>query len=143
MLGHRHSLGHPGTNKIRPVTPPADAAQIALFAPYCGGLPQEQALLNVLPFFDRGFLEGRRQLEGGQSHAYRLSWDPVRAPLNPCRCDLSFPDEPSLRYSFEVPAHQLVQWLMECPLEAEAIDLPEQCWRWILLEQDPLVSDAG
>lgn len=121
---------------------PNDAAQIALFAPYCGGLPQEQALLNVLPLLSQGHLDGQRQLEGGQSHAFRLSWDPVRAPLSSCRCDLSFPDEPSLRYGFEVPAHQLVQWLMECPKQGECIDLPDRCWHWILLEQVPLVSDA-
>lgn len=118
---------------------PADAAQIALFAPYCGGVPQEQALLKVLPLLREGRLTGQRQLEGGQSHAFRLSWDPVRAPLSACRCDLSFPEEPSLRYSFQVPAHQLVKWLMDCSMEAEAIDLPEPCWQWILLEQDPLL----
>ena len=122
---------------------PAEAAQIALFAPYCGGLPQEQALLKVLPLLHQGLLEGHRQLEGGKGHAFRLSWEPVRAPLTACRCDLSFPNDSSLRYSFEVPAHQLVQWLMECSPEANTIDLPERCWQWILLEQDPLVSDAG
>ena len=130
-------------SKIRPLITPADAAQIALFAPYCGGLPQEQALLKVLPLLHQGLLEGHRQLAGGKAHAFRLSWDPVRAPLSACHCELSFPNEPSLRYSFEVPAHQLVQWLMECPMEVDTVDLPERCWHWILLEQDPLVSDAG
>lgn len=120
----------------RPVGSPAEAAQIALFAPYCGGLQQEEALRRILPQLKLGRFEGRRALDGGGSHAYALTWSSVRAPLTPCTCELTFPDSGGLHYSFVMPAHQLATWLMQLDPAAAPQDLPDPFWHWLLLEHE-------
>ncbi|MEB3158664.1 MAG: transglycosylase [Synechococcus sp.] len=117
---------------------PADAALIALFAPYCGGLEQEQALLRVLPVLAQGTFQGCRVLSADSKHDYVLSWSSVRAPLSPCRCDLNISAEPALHFCFEVQSHQLASWLMDVDSRDERQDLPDHFWSWLLLEQDPL-----
>ena len=139
-VGHPTSLGHPEEKHARPLISPADVAQLALFAPYCGGLQNEQALRQVLPLLSRGRLEGARSLGEGKGHAFLLCWEPVRAPLTPAHCTLSFPGEASLHYTFDVPGHQLVEWLMHAEAGASVADLPDRFWQWLLLEQTPTGS---
>ena len=120
----------------QPVGGPAEAAQIALFAPYCGGLQQEDALRRTLPQLHRGRLEGSRALDAGHGHAFVLTWGSVRAPLTPCRCELTFPDSAGLHYGFVMPAHQLATFLMQVNPAAGVQDLPDAFWQWLLLEHD-------
>ena len=137
-------LGASLKKDARPVSSPADAAQIALFAPYCGGLQQESVLLRVLPVFAQGLLEGQRPLAGGECRSFVLRWTVVRAPLMPCSCRLEFPECADVVYGFELPAHQLISWLMQVDPEAPGPDLPDGFWQWLLLENDPIEpSGAG
>ena len=43
-----------------------------------------------------------------------------------------------MKYSFELPCHQLVQWLMD----REGEQLPVSFWQWLLLGQPPLTTEA-
>lgn len=115
---------------------PAEAAQIALFAPYCGGLQQEEALRRILPQLNLGRFEGCRALDAGDSHAFVLTWSSVRAPLTPCRCELTFPDSAGLHYSFVMPAHELATLLIQVNSAAAVPDFSDAFWQWLLLEHD-------
>ena len=84
----------------------------------------------------RGRFEGSRALDAGHGHAFVLTWGSVRAPLTPCRCELTFPDSAGLHYGFVMPAHQLATFLMQVNPAAGVQDLPDAFWQWLLLEHD-------
>jgi hypothetical protein len=122
--------------EVLPVFLNVDPALSALFALYCGGVNRAACLAMALDLLPALRLNGRRLLRPAGSHPFQLSWQPVEAPQEQVACDLSFPATPGLNYSFSVPAHQLVSWLMDL-LEAQDLrgedDLPESFWRWLLL----------
>ena len=93
--------------------PETVAPLVPLFAPYCGGLGRLMALESVLAVLLEGDWAGKRLLQGGRSHMLRLSWSGETAPQEILHCDLTFPDLPEVKYSFDLPCHQLVQWLMD------------------------------
>ena len=113
---------------------PSGEAQLALFAPYCGGLRREQALRDALDHLPLGQFEGERACLNAQPHRFVLSWSPATAPLQTCRCELLLKEQPQQRYAFECPAHQLLDWLMQA-LEAGRRDLPDSFWQWLFLER--------
>ena len=110
--GPSHQLGPSLRKHARSVSTPADAAQIALFAPYCGGVQQEAALMRVLPLFAEGELRGHRPLAGGAFRPFALRWSVVGAPLSLCSCHVEIAEGPALVYRFELPAHQLMTCLL-------------------------------
>ena len=101
---------------------------VPLFAPYCGGVRRQQDLIRALQVLATGLLQGRRALNDGGGHGYELQWTGVPAPLETLSCQLRFPDLPAIQYSFRIPCHQLVQWLMEAP----GVGLPDSFWPWLL-----------
>lgn len=110
-------------------------AQLALFAPYCGGLEMESSLREALFLLPSGEHVGERTLVGAPAHRFSLRWDPVQAPLELTRCVLQFENHPEVDYRFECPAHHLLNWLMEGPLQGRGTDLPDSFWQWLLLKR--------
>jgi len=106
-------------------------ALVPLFAPYCGGVERQQDLATALSLHSQGGLRGVRPLEDGSSHVFELIWSGERAPQDPASCQLSFPTMPAIRYSFQVPCHQLIRWLMD----GRSQELPEEFWPWLLEER--------
>lgn len=107
------------------------AALRPLFAAYCGLDPLllDAALQRLLA----GRFQGHRPLRGAQGHDYELRWSGELAPLEALQCELIFPQQPSLRYAFALPAHQLLG-LLAAPEVAQATpDLPAVFWRWLIL----------
>ena len=92
----------------------SDAAQLVLFAPYCGGVSREQDLSAALQILGRGALQGRRPVAGSDGHPYELRWNGVAAPMERLDCQLRFPGHPEGDFDFAVTTHQLVVWLMDC-----------------------------
>ena len=115
---------------------PSGDAQLALFAPYCGGRRRASDLRRALQWLPNGQLQGERQLSNAGAHRFSLSWSPVRSPLETTHCELGLLDAGQTPYSFDCPAHRLVQWLMDVETSA-AHDLPDGFWRWLLLERNP------
>ena len=69
----------------------SDAAQLVLFAPYCGGVSREQDLASALQILRRGELEGRRPVAGMDGYPYELRWNGVAAPLERLDANSVFP----------------------------------------------------
>lgn len=113
----------------------SEEAQLALFAPYCGGREAEASLRQALVMLPSCRHEGERMLVDGPAHRFLLSWDSVQAPLELCHCLLQFERRPADDYRFECPAHQLLSWLMEGPVQGVGSDLPDSFWEWLLLER--------
>ena len=118
--------------------PDSVAPLVPLFAPYCWVLGRQLPLEGALAILLAGDWTGKRLLQGGRSHMLRLSWSGETAPQEILHCDLIFPDLPEVQYSFELPCHQLVQWLMD----REGEQLPASFWQWLLLGQPPLATEA-
>lgn len=111
---------------------------VPLFAPYCGGVTQRLLLESAVGQLLTGEWQGERRLEGGGSRVFVLRWHGEPAPLETLRCELQFPDLPSVHYEFTLPAYRLVSWLMQ-RLDRQ---LPVSFWRWLLLGELPRSSDA-
>jgi hypothetical protein len=78
-----------------------------------------------------------------------LQWQPGVAPLEPAQVQLAVEgvglDQPVL-YSFELPTHRLLHWLMAWQAAGGAAgqpaDLPEAFWQWLILGIDPHALQA-
>lgn len=119
----------------------SDAARVAFYAPYCGGLEREDDLRKALGLLERGSLEGSRVVTGRADHVFELRWSPAKAPLEPLTCQLTFPAQPALGYEFELATQQLVVWLMERG-DAGMTDLPDGFWHWLLIGAEPIADHA-
>lgn len=115
----------------------AVAPLVPLFAPYCGGLVHQASLEEALAILLAGEWSGQRLLQGGRSHPLRLTWSGETAPQEVIHCDLAFPALPQVAYAFDLPCHQLVQWLMA----RDGEELPASFWQWLLLGQPPLATE--
>ena len=121
----------------------SDAAQLVLFAPYCGGISREQDLSSALQILGHGEWQGRRPVAGRDGYAYQLSWNGVAAPMERLDCRLRFPGHPEGDVDFAVTTHQLVAWLMDrSPLQSSESDLPDGFWHWLLLERGDAPEQA-
>ncbi|MGB7564040.1 MAG: type IV pilus biogenesis protein EbsA [Prochlorococcaceae cyanobacterium] len=117
-----------------------DAAQVALYAPYCSGVSREEVLHMALHLLDAGRVTGQRMLKFGTPHVFELRWQAGTSPQERSSCQLSFPQLPEVLYGFSVPTHQLVLWLMDLIQKRDGgaeSDLPENFWRWLLVGEIP------
>lgn len=118
-------------------------AHVALYAPYCQGLTRQHELEQALDLLGRGVLEGQRPLRPSGSRPFQLQWQAGVSPLDPARVSLRIavaPGDPGVDYTFEVPTHRLVLWLMDAQAAAAsgaALDLPESFWVWLILGLPP------
>lgn len=130
-------------------TPNHDPGLVALYAPYCDGVKREAWLIQALDLLAIGEIEGVRRLRPDGEHPFLLRWRAGQAPQEISHCELSFPAAAELGYSFDLPTHLLVRWLMDLlencqpqPFGDPQPDLPEAFWRWLLLGERPQTSDA-
>jgi len=118
-------------------------ARVALFAPYCQGLTRQPDLERALELLSTGGLQGQRPLRPAGVRPFQLQWQPGASPLDPAQLRLQVdaaPDCPGAEYSFQLPTHRLVLWLMDALASAPAggpLDLPESFWFWLILGQPP------
>ena len=120
------------------------AALVALFAPYCYGAKGASDIDAALQLLALGTLEGQRCLRPQGERPFTLRWQPGVAPLELAQVQLevrSAEHAPAVLYSFELPTHQLLSWLIEwqaiVPGAGGLADLPESFWQWLILGLDP------
>lgn len=118
-------------------------ARVALFAPYCQGLTRQQDLERALELISAGGVDGQRALRPAGSRPFQLQWQAGASPLEPAQVMLrvaAAPEGSGAEYSFELPTHRLVLWLMDALAAAPpggALDLPESFWCWLILGLTP------
>ncbi|MFS6828106.1 type IV pilus biogenesis protein EbsA [Cyanobium sp. ATX-6F1] len=59
-----------------------DAAQVALYAPYCSGVSREGVLDQAIHLLDQGRVSGQRVLKFGTPHVFELRWQAGTSPRN-------------------------------------------------------------
>ena len=72
----------------------SEAALLAFYAPYCGGLERAAALREALRLLRLGTLKGSRLVTGRPAYEFVLSWSEAKAPFEPVTCCLTFPHYP-------------------------------------------------
>ena len=120
-----------------------DAAQLVLFAPYCGGVSREQDLSTALQILSCGELKGRRPVAGIDGYPFELRWHVVAAPMERLDCQLRFHGHPVRDVDFVVITLQLVAWLMDrSHRQPSEPDLPNGFWQWLLMERGDAPEQA-
>jgi hypothetical protein len=112
---------------------------VPLFAPYCGGVAYQQLLEPAVAQLLQREWSGVRPLSDGRAHRFLLAWQGEPAPLETLACSLRFPDLPELTYAFDLPAYQLVYWLMQ----RQGDQLPVNFWHWLLTGNVPAPTGNG
>ena len=121
----------------------SDAAQLVLFAPYCGGVSRELDLSAALQILSCGELKGRRPVAGIDGYPFELRCHGVAAPMERLDCQLCFPGHPEGDVDFFVSTHQLVAWLMGRSHKQPSVpDLPDGFWQWLLMERGDAPEQA-
>ena len=76
---------------------PADKADIKVYQPYYTK-DKHIALPYALSLYAQGYLEGQRQIEGGDSVPFVASWYVSKLPSELTRCRLQFDGQADLSY---------------------------------------------
>ena len=119
-------------------------ALVALFAPYCQGLTRGQHLERALALLATGELAGERRVRPQGGRPFSMRWQAAASPLEATPVNLRLADgrgDAVADYSFDIPTHRLVLWLMDGLAAADGaagvVDLPDSFWHWLILGLEP------
>ena len=91
---------------------PADKGAIGVYMPYYQG-----AKRNILPLaislYQKGSLEGHRQIEGGESIPFVATWFVSNLPADLTRCRLQFDGNAELSYEINMANYEFINHLIE------------------------------
>lgn len=113
---------------------PASKADILVYQPYYG-----KDAHNVLPFaislYYKGYLEGKRLVEGGDDIPFVASWYVSKLPSDLTRCRIQFEGQADLSYEVTILNAEFIGYLIEAIKiykEASAADFPQGFYRKLL-----------
>jgi hypothetical protein len=92
---------------------PAVVEDVRLYAPFCPQAFRDTVLPLALTLYNNGFLEGERQIEGGQAIPFVATWQASKLPLDLTRCRLQFDGNPELSYEVTMQNSELVKELID------------------------------
>ncbi|NEO75326.1 MULTISPECIES: type IV pilus biogenesis protein EbsA [Moorena] len=91
---------------------PADKGAVGIYVPYYQG--NKRNLLPIaISLYQQGSLEGRRQIEGGDSIPFVASWFVSNLPSELTRCRLQFDGNADLSYELTMQNSEFVNYLIE------------------------------
>ena len=69
--------------------PPADPRRVNVYMPYYQG-NKRTLLPQAISLYEKGVLEGKRKIEGGESIPFVATWNVAALPSDLTRCRLQF-----------------------------------------------------
>ncbi|NEQ86330.1 MAG: hypothetical protein F6K26_41555 [Moorea sp. SIO2I5] len=91
---------------------PADKGAVGIYVPYYQG--NKRNLLPIaISLYQQGSLEGRRQIEGGDSIPFVATWFVSNLPSELTRCRLQFDGNADLSYELTMQNSEFVNYLIE------------------------------
>ncbi len=91
---------------------PADKGAVGIYVPYYQG--NKRNLLPIaISLYQQGSLEGRRQIEGGDSIPFVATWFVSNLPSELTRCRLQFDGNADLNYELTMQNSEFVNYLIE------------------------------
>ena len=113
---------------------PASQKDVTIYMPY---YPKEQHrwLPYALSLYQKGSLQGARQIEGGESIAFVAFWDPYKLPSDLTRCQLQFDSQADLSYEVTIINSEFIGYLLRVISnykESKETDFPQDFYRKLL-----------
>lgn len=113
---------------------PANKSEVTIYQPY---YPKEKQ--SILPYalslYAQGNLEGKRQIEGGDSVPFVAAWYVSKLPSELTRCRLQFNGQADLSYEITVLNSEFIEYLIEALKtfkQSGAADFPQKFYRKLL-----------
>ncbi len=92
---------------------PAPAPQCGVYAPYYPQASKKQILPFAISLYQRGNLEGQRNIEGGESIPFIATWSISNLPADLCRCRIQFDGNADLSYEVMLANFEFVDFLID------------------------------
>ncbi len=91
---------------------PAAKADVAIYMPYYSKNKQSD-LPYAISLYQLQFLEGARQIEGGESIPFVATWSASKLPAELTPCQLQFDGQAELSYEVRIQNDQFIDYLIE------------------------------
>ena len=95
--------------KLQPAPPP----QCSVYAPYYPQASKKQILPYAISLYQRGNVEGTRNIEGADSISFIATWNISSLPADLCRCRIQFDGNSELSYEVMMANFEFVDFLIE------------------------------
>jgi hypothetical protein len=95
--------------KLQPAPPP----QCGVYAPYYPQASKKQILPYAISLYQRGNVEGTRNIEGADSISFIATWNISSLPADLCRCRIQFDGNAELSYEVMMANFEFVDFLIE------------------------------
>lgn len=92
---------------------PAPASQVGVYVPYYPQTTKKQLLPFAISLYQKGVLEGKRKIEGGESIPFVATWNVSTLPADLTRCRIQFDGNSELSYELMLANFEFVDFLIE------------------------------
>ncbi|PSO55112.1 MAG: hypothetical protein BRC40_01385 [Cyanobacteria bacterium QH_8_48_120] len=113
---------------------PATQADVSVYAPYCHG-NKRNLLPLAISLYQKGYLEGERQIEESESIPFVASWYVSKLPAELTRCRLQFNGNAELNYEVSMANSEFVNYLTEVIKKfkhSRSADFPKEFYQKLL-----------
>jgi len=117
---------------------PAVERDVNIYSPYYQGR-KRSALPYAISLYQRGNLEGDRQIEGGKSIPFLATWSVSSLPADLTRCLIRFDDNEELSYEITLANFEFVDYLIDVLFNvksAKTTDFSRSFYRRLLRYDD-------
>lgn len=119
---------------------PASQEQVLVYQPY---YPKDKhsELPYALSLYSQGYVEGTRQIEGGEAIPFVASWHVSQLPAELSRCRLQFDGQAELNYEMTILNAEFIDFLIDAikiSKQSDALDFPQGFYRKLLKYEEPI-----
>lgn len=92
---------------------PADPRAVNVYTPYYPQPNKRQLLPLAISLYQKGSLEGQRQIEGGENIPFIVTWNVSTLPADLTRCRMQFNGDAELSYEIMMASFEFVDFLID------------------------------
>jgi hypothetical protein len=118
---------------------PAPNNQVGVYVPYYPQAAKRNLLPLAISLYQRGSLEGKRKIEGGESIPFIATWNISTLPADLTRCRIQFDGNAELSYELMLANFEFVDFLIEVIMNfkrARLADFSQAFYRKLLRLDD-------
>ena len=113
---------------------PAKKADVIIYVPYYSK-NKHQWLPEAIALYREASLEGKREIEGGESIPFVASWYVSKLPSELTRCRLQFRGQAELSYEVTLSNSEFIDYLIDVIMNfkrSQTTDFPQSFYRKLL-----------
>ncbi len=92
---------------------PAANQHVGVYAPYYPQAGKRSLLPLAISLYQKGSLEGKRKIEGGESIPFVATWNVSTLPADLTRCRIQFDGNSDLSYELMMANFEFIDFLIE------------------------------